>query len=269
MLNKIILIITLVSSILQAADTQLPKDWWQRSSYKYNPDLLDQWLFHLDFSFVHSDERGNINKDFNALQSDFMFRKGHLSISGNYSYLEETLQVNPSIQQAGTKVYTNNYVLINYVLYDLTDYLFILGGYQYSRKIEILVYNRHLLYAGVGVYLLHNKKHVWRFVTAGTEDRVDFTSDPQNNIGWNPGVLLQQNYHYIYDSRLSLDFFAYYLFAKAKNHDEFGRKLDLNIQLYKKISIVPYIKLTHYDFMSLSNRYEDEEHYGIKLKISF
>lgn len=269
MLNKIILCLSLAISILQAADSKLPTDWWQRSSYKYDASLLNEWLFHLDLSFEHSDERGNLDKEFDTLQSDFMLRYGHLSIGGNYFYVQETLQVNPSTQQSGTKVYANEFTLASYGRYDLNDYLFAVGGYQFSRKIEILAYNRHLLYAGMGIYLLHSKKHIWEFVVAGAEDRVDFTSNPEDNIGWSEGVLLQQNYRYIYDSRLSLDFFAYYLLAKAKNHDEYGRNLDLNIQLYKHFSIVPYVKLTHYAFMSLSNRYENEENYGIKLKISF
>lgn len=264
----IFILITTSVSLMSDSVNKVPDVWWERSSYSYNEQLQNQWLFHLELLIDRDYERGNVDKIDDIFNANAMLRYGHLSIGSNYIYMKEKLKAYQTKDNPSATVTSIEYQFKTYLLYDINSMFFTVLAHKFSRKEETIIYNRHTYYTGVGINLLNNKKHIWNVIAYVARDNIKFQNE-QNNIGHTPAYMLEQNYRFIYNKDIYFNILAYYMYEDVDNHDEYEWEFKLNVQVIKPVSIVPYVSLTHYDFMTLTNQFENETKYGVKISINF
>lgn len=250
------------------SNATLPNDWWERSSYAYDARYLEQWLYHLELAVDHGHESGNIDMEDSVITANGVLRYQHWSLEGKYTYSRAALKQYLSTSDSGTAVTTVEHEINTFLTYDVDAIFFMAIGHRFTREDKIIIYDRHLVYAGGGIYALQSKTLTWELLAAGAMDRIHFLSD-LNNIGWQKALLMQQNFRYVYDTSISFELFAYYLHEAADHHDEYQYRPSLTLQVNKNIAFVPYYEMTHYEFLSLTDQFEDEEQYGISVKVSY
>jgi hypothetical protein len=266
--HKYIFILLLFHGILFANDNDILADWWKKTSYAYSDALLSKYLFHADLLLQQDFTKGNTDNINTIIDSNFLLRYGHLSLGGHYTYIRDEVTQYLNKNDAGVQITANQYKLNTYLTYDINSLFFALVAYDFSRKEEIIFYDRDTLYVGAGVYLLNKKMHRLRFVLAPAVDNVNFKTG-NNDTGYDYALMSIVDYTYTYNKKISFDLFSYYLLAQNSNYDEYSIDAKLNIKVLNHFYIVPNYTLKHYNFMSLSNQYEDDIDYGIKLKITF
>lgn len=267
---RFLISIFLLASTLaaEAVSTELPKKWWNSSSYFYDKNYQNKWLYHIEITAGYNKENGNIDQEQGQYSLAGILRYGEWSFQVDYTYQHSDITEYSAKESPVGTTKSLGIAYDTYINYDITQIVYTILGHTYYKGDDVYIKNRNVSYTGFGLYALQTETNILKVELLYGYDDIKYLNTLENN-GKSNAIAIKEKFYYVYDERIGLDQEFSYIFEEKKYRNEVHFNTKLNVQVVGPLSLVPYISWDYYEFLKLVNMYENDIKLGVNLKIEF
>jgi predicted porin len=218
--------------------------WWDRSALSYDP-ILEAWLFHVEATVSYQKLSGNTEGTVYSASPLLTIRKGRFS-----NYLGYNLSAQDVVYSAGSgAVDTRTESITVDLAYEITEWLFVRGGYRNDKDDLTYIKNRDTYFGGVGSSwtTMQDRLTMGAFLAYGNED-TDYLSELELPAEESDAIYVTPSISYQLTQSVSVGGSATYV---EYIDNDLGKRWNTNIGL--DVALAPHVYLS----LSWTKTYEN------------